>query len=110
MATNLGILNGPPSNPMLPKKREAFRGSQSDTINSQPIIWHSSNSHQSAFGYALMSPQPERRHMAKCWPAFGIARGRDTTPLRLPHRRAGYLVAPILSDTQEVWITFNRDR
>ena len=29
-----------------------------DTTNSQPTIWRSSNSHQSEFGYALMSPRP----------------------------------------------------
>ena len=28
----------------------------------------------------------------------------------LPHRRTGYLVALVLSDAQEVWITFNRGR
>jgi hypothetical protein len=50
------------------------------------------------------------RHVAECCPVFGIARGRDTTPLRLPHRRTGYLVALVLSDAREVWITFNRGR
>src|SRR6185437_13085460 len=34
-------------------------------------------------------------------------RGRDTTPLPAPSL-TGYLVAFILSDTQAVWITFNR--
>src|SRR5438445_10296131 len=29
-----------------------------DTTNSQPTIWRSSNSHQSEFGYVLMSPRP----------------------------------------------------
>jgi transposase len=32
-----------------------------DTTNSQPTIWCSSNSHQSEFGYALMSPCPSCR-------------------------------------------------
>ena len=31
-------------------------------------------------------------------------------PLHLPHRQAGYLIALVLSDTQEVWITFSRGR
>jgi hypothetical protein len=31
-----------------------------DMTSSRPIIWPSSNSHQSAFGYALISPQPNR--------------------------------------------------
>jgi hypothetical protein len=31
---------------------------QLDTTNSQPTIWRSLNSHQSEFGYALMSPRP----------------------------------------------------
>ena len=30
-----------------------------DTTNSQPTIWRSLNSHQSEFGYALMSPRPK---------------------------------------------------
>jgi hypothetical protein len=28
-------------------------------------------------------------------------------PLHLPHRQAGYLIALVLSDTQDAWITFN---
>jgi len=32
--------------------------SRPDTTNSRPTIWRSSSSHQSAFGYALMSPRP----------------------------------------------------
>ena len=32
--------------------------SRPDTTNSHPTIWRSSNSHQSEFGYALMSPRP----------------------------------------------------
>jgi transposase len=32
--------------------------SRPDTTNSRPTIWPSSNSHQSAFGCALMSPRP----------------------------------------------------
>jgi len=32
--------------------------SRPDTTNSRPTIWHSSSSHQSAFGCALISPRP----------------------------------------------------
>jgi len=32
--------------------------SRPDRTNSQPTIWRSSNSHQSEFGCALMSPRP----------------------------------------------------
>ena len=32
--------------------------SRPDTTNSRPTTWRSSNSHQSEFGYALMSPRP----------------------------------------------------
>ena len=32
--------------------------SRQDMTSSQPTIWHSSNSHRSAFGRALMIPQP----------------------------------------------------
>jgi transposase len=39
-------------------KIKQCRRSRPDTTNSQPTIWRSSNSHQSAFGYALMSPRP----------------------------------------------------
>ena len=44
--------------------------SRPDTTNSRPTIWLSSNSHQSKFGYAGMSPHPRlnqtRAHGAKC--------------------------------------------
>jgi transposase len=35
--------------------------SRPDTTNSRPTTWHSSNSHQSAFGCALMSLAPRQR-------------------------------------------------
>ena len=38
-------------------KIKQCRVSQPDTTSSQPIIWPSSNSHQSEFGYPLMSPR-----------------------------------------------------
>jgi hypothetical protein len=41
--------------PMLPNNVGVSRH---DTTNSQPTIWCSSNSHQSEFGYAQMSPRP----------------------------------------------------
>ena len=44
--------------------------SRPDLTNSWPTIWLSSSSHQSAFGYALMSPRPS--HLGQCsapWPS-----------------------------------------
>jgi transposase len=52
------------------KIKQCRRVAQPDTTNSQPTIWRSSNSRQSAFGYALMSPRPNKLPMGplRCIP------------------------------------------
>ena len=50
--------------------------SRPDTTSSQPTIWRSSSSHQSAFGCALMRPRP----------SLGIGRADNLKELRCPTR------------------------
>lgn len=44
-----------------PLRRRMVGVSRPDMTNLRPTIWHSSNSHQSEFGYVLMSPRPSLR-------------------------------------------------
>jgi hypothetical protein len=52
--------------------------SRPGTTNSQPTIWRSSSSHQSEFGYALMSPRPKANPSNRCAQPQP-APGRSTT-------------------------------
>ncbi|MEH2489042.1 transposase [Bradyrhizobium sp. AZCC 2230] len=78
--------------------------SRPDMTNSRSTIWRSSNSHQSEFGCALMSPRPYRIGWAalesqRTWPpscghyfCFGAAAPRRVLvrqPARLPHHGDG---------------------
>ena len=69
--TNPAIRSGPPSSRCscivraISSNGSSTRSSNADVsrpdmTSSQPTIWHSSNSHQSEFGTALMSPRPGR--------------------------------------------------
>jgi hypothetical protein len=59
-----------------------------DTPNSRPTIWRSSNSHQSEFGYAVMSAVSHRASSYLQWASLGT---RTTGEVFIRNRQGSFL-------------------